>query len=209
MDGSILFCGAFEGEVDIIKKYHSSNILITGVGSAESLFNLQYFLHHNKHIHSVVFVGSAGAYPHSTFKVGDFVYSNKFLSKDIAEIRGLAKVPAILKKSVITNIDPRLKNLVLSNTIFSGTITNSTNYITTVDLEMEELVNNLYDVGAENMEVFSLAYAAYHLSVPFISLKVITNIVGKNGSAEWQKNWRESSNQLQSVVLDFFASFNY
>ncbi len=207
MDGSTLFCGAFDGEVDIIKKYHSSNVIVTGVGCAESLFNLHYFLNHNKHIHSIVFVGSAGAYPHSNFKVGDLVYSNKFLSKDIAEIRGLAKVPTILKRNIITNIDHRLKNLVLINTIFSATITNSTNYITTIDLEIEELVNNLYDVGAENMEAFSLAYVAYHLSIPFISLKVITNMVGRNGSQEWQKNWRESSNQLQSIVLDLFSSF--
>lgn len=185
------------------------NVFVTGVGSAESLVNLQHFLSRNKKIHSIVFLGSAGAYKHSNFEIGDLVYSNKFISKDIAEIKGLVKVPELVKRSVITNIDNRLKNLVLSNTIFSGTITNSTNSITTTDLQMEELVSNLYDVGVENMEAFYLAYVSYYLSIPFISLKVVTNMVGENGSNEWQKNWRECSNQLQSVVLDFFSSFNY
>ncbi|MCB1159261.1 MAG: hypothetical protein H7A25_18030 [Leptospiraceae bacterium] len=195
---SLLICGAFEGELDILSKFPSLNVVKTGIGSYESTFNLQYNLLRNRKINSVLFVGSAGAYPHSQIRTGELVYSNAFVYREIAEMKGLVKVPHKLGRNIITKKDDSLGPLLRH---FRKASTNSTNYITVTDLELEECIDYLYDVEVENMEAFGLAFVAYKFSVPFTACYTITNLVSENGSNEWAANWREGSNRLQKAVL--------
>ncbi|MBK8399093.1 MAG: hypothetical protein IPL26_28120 [Leptospiraceae bacterium] len=199
---NILFCGAFEGETDILSKYPLLRVYNTGVGFMDTLFNLQRYLTKTKDIKSIVFLGSAGAYRHSKRKLGEIVYSNKFVYRDIAEIKGMAKVPEIIGKHLLTDSDARLAPLIKTQK-YPEAITNSTNYVTLVDLSMEELVDSLYDVDIENMEAFPIAYVATRLSIPFTAFYYITNYVGANGSLDWNQNWRHGSNVLQKEVLKF------
>jgi nucleoside phosphorylase len=82
-------------------------------------------------------------------------------------------------------------------------VSNSMNYVSLIDLSSEELVDHLFDAGAENMEAFSIAYIASKLSIPFTAYYAITNMVGKNGSAEWAENWRKASNALQKLIIKY------
>ncbi|MEM7183530.1 MAG: hypothetical protein AAF518_21660 [Spirochaetota bacterium] len=195
---SLLICGAFEGEIDKFSKYKNINVLNSGIGSYDSMFNLMSHLLRNRNIRSVIFTGSAGAYPHSELSIGDFVCSNAFFYREVAEIKAMAKVPSKLNRNIITQKDPELVEL-FAPCVNSGT--NSLNYITLVDLQLPECIDYLFDVGVENMEAFGLAYIAYKFSVPFTAFYYITNYVGSEGSNDWAANWREGSDALQDHII--------
>lgn len=197
---SFLVCGAFDGEIDLLTKQKHLNVLNSGVGSHDSMFNLMLYLIRNRKIRSILFAGSAGAYPHSKLTIGDLIYSNSFVYREIAEIKKLAKVPQALNRNLVTQLDPRLESFLPS---FKESTTNSPNYITMVELELTECVDFLFDVGVENMEAFGLAYIAYKFSIPFTACFYITNYVGPDGSHEWAENWREGSRTLQNHILKF------
>jgi nucleoside phosphorylase len=197
-----LFAGAFDGETDILSGLDGLNVYNVGVGLHDSLFNLQRYLSKSPDIKTVLFFGSAGSYPHSPLKIGDIVYSYKFLNKDIAEIKDYAKVPDVLTKHALTNVDQKIATMV-KKLGFIETITNSMNYVTKINLSSEELFASLYDVGAENMEAFSLAYVCSRLGINFTAFYYITNIVGEKGSEDWAKNWREGSNILQKKIAKY------
>jgi nucleoside phosphorylase len=201
---SFLFCGAFDGETDLLAQETGLNVYNVGIGLHDSLFNLQRHLLKLPDIKTVVFLGSAGAYPHSTLKKGDIVYSYKFLNKDIAEIKEFAKVPDVLTKHVLTNVDQRVATMV-KKLGFTETITNSMNYVTLINFSSDELFEYLYDVGAENMEAFSIAYVCSRMNLNFTAFYYITNIVGEKGSEDWAKYWREGSTILQKKVLKYLA----
>ncbi|MDX1957382.1 MAG: hypothetical protein SFU98_02360 [Leptospiraceae bacterium] len=199
---SYLFCGAFDGETDILNALGGLNVYNVGIGLHDSLFNIQRYLSRSSEIKNVIFLGSAGAYPHSTLKIGDIVYSYKFLYKDLAEIKQLAKVPDVLTKHALTDMDQKIVSMV-KKLGFTETITNSMNYVTMTNLSSEELFASLYDVGVENMEAFSLAYACSRLGINFTAFYYVTNIVGEKGSEDWAKNWREGSNILQRKIAKY------
>lgn len=197
-----LFCGAFDGETDLLARVGGLKVYNTGVGIHDSLFNLQRYLGKTDKIKSIIFLGSAGAYPHSKYTIGDMVCSNKFLYRDLAEIKQMCKIPDVVTKHILTRIDKKTQSLI-EELGFPNTITNSMNYVTLIDLTQEELVEYLFDVGAENMEAFSLAYVANRFNLPFTAFYYITNIVGANGSLDWAQNWREGSNILQKRIIKY------
>ncbi len=199
---SVLFCGAFDGETDLLSRVAGLNVYNAGVGMHDPIFNLQRYLLKNEKIKSIVFLGSAGAYSHSGVQMGDIVASHKFLYRDIAEIKKMAKVPDVVTRHVLTDLDEKAQKIA-TKLNSKWVITNSMNYVTLVDLAPEELVDSLYDVGVENMEAFSIAYVANRLSVKFTAFYFITNIVGANGSFDWARNWRDGSNILQKKIIKF------
>jgi nucleoside phosphorylase len=199
---NFLFCGAFEGETNLFSQVAGLNVFNTGVGLHDSLFNLQRHLLKNPEIKTVLFFGSAGAYPHSMHKIGDILYSYKFLNKDLAEIKEMAKVPDVLTKHALTNVNPKIATMIKKLGL-EETVTNSMNYVTMVNLTTEELIGSIYDAGAENMEAFSLGYVCSRMNVYFTAFYYITNIVGEKGSIDWAKNWREGSNILQNKVIKY------
>jgi nucleoside phosphorylase len=203
---NVLFCGAFNGETDLLNKIQGINVYDVGIGLHDSLFNLQrYFYKNPDRFKSIVFVGSAGSYDSDRLNIGDIVYSYKFLCKDLSEIKGLAKTPDVFTKHVLSI--PDVESLKMVQKLgFVETISNSMNYVTTTNLSNEERLEHLFDVGAENMEAFSLAYVANRLSIGFLAIYYITNLVGKDGSIDWNKNWREGSNVLQSKIINYLKA---
>ncbi len=199
---NILFCGAFDGETDRLSKYANLRVYNTGVGFLDTVFNLQRYLSKNKEVKSIVFLGSAGVYRHSKKKPGDLTFSHKFVYKDIAEVKNMVKVPSVITKHILSEVDTRFQRI-LNRSKFSEAITNSTNYVTLIDLTTEELVDSLYEVDLENMEAFPIAYVASRLSLQFVSLFYITNYVGAKGSEDWNANWRYGSNLLQEEIIKF------
>ncbi|MCB1140939.1 MAG: hypothetical protein H7A24_06695 [Leptospiraceae bacterium] len=200
---SILFCGSFDGETDLIQKVRGLNVYNVGIGFHDSLYNLQRFLLKNPDRYkSIVFLGSAGSYDQNVFQIGDIVYSYKFLNKDIAEIKNFAKVPDVITKHIIS-IPDNVSLSMVQKLQYKEAITNSMNYVTLIDLTKEEKLEHLFDVGVENMEAFSIAYIANRLSLSFIAIYFITNIVGTQGSIDWAGNWRAGSNRLQGQIIEY------
>ncbi len=197
-----LFCGAFDGETDLISQIAGLKVYNVGIGNQDPIFNLQRYLLKTEKIKSILFLGSAGAYTHSGLRMGDIVASHKFLYRDLAEIKQMCKVPDVVTRYVLTDVEERVSKMVDKLNI-PWVITNSMNYVTQIDLTPEELVENLFDVSAENMEAFSIAYVASRFGLKFTALYYVTNIVGANGSLDWARNWRDGSNILQKRVIRY------
>lgn len=199
-----VFCGAFDGETDFLAKIQGLNILNVGVGLHESMYNIHKYVLKNDHIKSILFVGSAGAYPHSGLEMGDFVYSYKFINKDLVDIKKYGKVPDVVTKHLLCKTDQKVLNMAKALQL-KEIVSNSMNYITLVDLSSEEIVDSIFEAGVENMEAFSLAYVANKLGLACTAIYAITNIVGANGSNDWASNWRNASNELQKRIIKFLA----
>ena len=124
------------------------------------------------------------------------------MNKDLADIKKIAKVPDVVVKHLLAKTDPRIVQM-SKNLGFKEIVSNSMNYVSLIDLSSEEVVDHLFDAGAENMEAFSIAYIASKLAMPFTAYYAITNMVGKNGSADWALNWRKASNSLQKMIIKY------
>ena len=197
IEKNLLICGAFEGEVDIFLK-NKIPALVTGVGIASSVFTLQKYLFENRKISEIIFCGSCGAYNPSGNALGEIVFSNNFVYKEIAEFHGIVKVPDLVQKKVETVSGEFSKSIIL--TLKSG-VTNSTNSITIEDLS-DNVKEMLKEVAFENMESYGLGIVANKYSLPFTAFFSVTNYVGKNGSDDWKKNWRAFSDKLQNFILN-------
>ena len=201
----LLICGAFDGEVDLLRKDKSLNVLISGVGALNSIFYIYEYLRRNPEIKSILFCGSCGLYPGSIHAPGEIVYSDHFFYEEIASHRGIVKVPNLIKKEIQTNTPEYLRHILTAQRIKSGK-TNSTNSITITELDVIE--RNYFaskNVSFENMESFGIAFLTEKHSIPFTALFSITNLVGKNGSIDWQKNWRKCSDRLQTLLLEILG----
>ncbi|MCE9499779.1 MAG: hypothetical protein K8R21_04675 [Leptospira sp.] len=197
---NLLICGAFDGEIDLLQKNSSLNILVSGVGELNSVFNITRYLKQNPNIGSLLFCGSCGAYPGQNYAIGEIVYSKHFFYQEIAELRGIVKVPDLIEKEIMSKIPEGFLSSFESKKIRPGK-TNSVNSITISDLDPGD--KNFFgskDISFENMESFGIAYIAKKLSLSYAALFSVTNNVGKNGSDEWKKNWRECSNRLQHLI---------
>lgn len=198
---NLLFCGAFEGEIDLLLQ-NKFPALITGVGISASIFHLQKYLYETGQKPEILFCGSCGIYDAKKYALDEIAYSNRFVYKEIAEIYGLVKIPDLVQKEIKTEFSPNIGKLL--NSQLKRGITNSTNSITIQDIEPEKrgLFNGL---DFENMESFGLAYVAEKFGLQFTALFSITNYVGKSGSDEWRKNWRGYSDRLQQFVMAQFG----
>lgn len=198
---NILFCGAFEGEIDILLQ-NEFPAIVTGVGISASIFHLQKYLYESHMKPEIIFCGSCGIYEKENYAIGDIVYSNRFLYKEIAELYGLVKVPELIQREISTDPSSEFARQLQNYNLKTG-VTNSTNSITIRNIENEKR-NMLNGIDFENMESFGLAYVAEKMGLNFTSLFSVTNSVGENGSLDWRKNWRRCSDQLQKFVMDQF-----
>ncbi|MBE7410709.1 MAG: hypothetical protein L6Q54_08350 [Leptospiraceae bacterium] len=198
---NLLFCGAFEGEVDLLIR-NNFPVLVSGVGISESIFQLQKYIYDKKSTPEIIFCGSCGSYDIEKHTIGEIVYSNTFIYQEIAESYGIVKVPDLIQKNIQTDSSIKIKNFIKSQNLKAG-ITNSTNSITIQTIE-KKYISNLENLNFENMESFGLAFVAKKLDLKFTAFFSVTNFVGENGSFEWHKNWRVSSNTLQSLILENF-----
>ncbi len=243
MNKIILIAGAFRPEINLLlssckkRKYTFENTPIVvrdlGIGVLESTLNLQKFLiecsKRKISICEIVFLGSAGIYPnpssfrikptlHPFLKCGplSFAFSQYFLFRDIARIRGQAFKPEKMVDKIVTKAGP-LAHKVLSlcdreqfcNFYKENIIVNTTPYISKVRVLEKEIVSkedfsffNQGNLGyLENLECYGLAYVAKKHKVRFSSFLALTNFVGETSHEEWLRNFRIMSSVLQKLFL--------
>lgn len=167
----------------------------------------------------IVLIGSAGVYPDSTdvpsLHFPLLAGPQYFTQIDLAVQLDRASIPDIMCDSItvrpgifsaqlIRNISGRKDCVFLLETATSaGPVCNSTNSITgdsiPVDLNVPRFQNRSV---MENLEAYAVAAFCEKFSIPMGCFLAITNTVGPQGSAEWQRNHVELGNFLQRVIID-------
>ncbi|TGL99741.1 phosphorylase [Leptospira jelokensis] len=186
-----LITSAFEGEIDLLRKQSKfPHLEPMGIGNLEQAIQVSSYLLQNPDVEQIVFLGSCGVYPWSSYPMGAIVSPKEVHSKEISDLFGLGK-------QLPTN--PPFHSL-KSDPSFSETICNAPTTITLQEIDAEK--KKIWEhFQVENLELFGLTKVAERFQIPVTAYLVITNVVGPNGSAQWQTNWREASNQLQESFL--------
>ncbi len=139
-----------------------------GVGLIESAYNLSRIFEREKPS-TILFVGSCGSY--GKLGVFDSFYSSSAFQMERSCCLGEAYTP--------------LENKIISN-VSHETIVNSSNYITSSKSASEKFLE--LGAGAENMEFFSVLWAAREAGISAKGFFVTTNYCFENAKVEYAKN---------------------
>lgn len=144
-----------------------------GVGLIESAYNLSMLLKDEKPS-DILFVGSCGSY--GGLAIFDSFYSSSASQIEQSFIQGTSYTP--------------VENKIFNN-VSHETIVNSSNYITT-----NKNVSNKFlelGLGAENMEFYSLLWAAKEAGIEAKGFFVTTNYCFENAKEEYAKNIKSAT----------------
>ncbi|WP_210413622.1 phosphorylase [Leptospira ilyithenensis] len=206
----ILFCSAFFGETDLLKKSRLfPHLLEAGIGNLNAGINTFEYLLKHPEIETIVFIGSCGAYPWAKIHTGSIVVSSEFDHLEIAAQLGITK-QILNDKSLIgfAKDNPTLLGLSdfakkqnqFTDRIFFSKKTNAPTCLSLKNLDSPP--GKEWDgLDVENLELYGLAIVAKKLNKNLFAILSVTNQVGSEGSADWQKNWRDFSNSLQNLLL--------
>ncbi|MCB1173282.1 MAG: hypothetical protein KDK39_06950 [Leptospiraceae bacterium] len=147
----------------------------------------------------ILFIGSAGSYQGAQIPMGAFALASEFAQVDAAVIQGKAHIPEI-QTSRLAAVPGRLAACLGRNHAWQmGLVCNSTQSVSLTAFREDELQSQ--NIHLENLEAFGLAMAAAQKPIPFCALLAVTNLVGPNGSMEWQLHFRNLGRQLNEKFL--------
>ncbi|BDA78508.1 hypothetical protein LPTSP3_g14380 [Leptospira kobayashii] len=98
------------------------------------------------------------------------------------------------------------KQIRFKDNIFFSKKTNAPTCLSLKDLDLPPS-KEWESLDVENLELYGLATVARKLNKNLFAVLSVTNQVGSDGSADWQKNWRSFSNALQSLILEWRENF--
>ncbi len=144
-----------------------------GVGLIESAYNLSRIILENRP-KEILFVGSCGSYGEK--KLLDAFYSSTASQMEHAFVNGDAYTP--------------IENKILNN-VSHETIVNSSNYITcSKDVSEKFLVAG---IDVENMEFYSVLWAAREAKIAAKGFFVVTNYCHENAREEYAANLKTAT----------------
>lgn len=184
-----LFAGAFVGEIsELQKSKRYPHVYPLGIGNLDIVFGLLKYKESHPEMNSVVFLGSAGSYEWANLPVFSILPINSVCSLEISSALGESK-----------QTPNQLEVLQVNRMFEDGFFCNAPSSITLRDLASPPN-SDWTNIVCENLELFGLTKVCSFLSLDLYPYLVTTNTVGTNGSAEWQKNWKEGSLKLQEYV---------
>ena len=165
----------------------------TGIGKTKSAMLL------TKHICErkpdlVLNIGTAGTVQHS---VGDIFVINRFIDRDF-EASKLPDVTFEIDGMELLNNNEKLQNWLFAQPI-QGTCSTGDTFVTEISDFQADVVD---------MEAFAQASVCKEFGVPFLSVKFISDVIGKNSVMEWESRLEEAreglvkwfEENLQSIV---------
>ena len=185
---SVLICSAIEEELDRLKPHFETCVL--GIGLVEATVSLTDYLRSHE-VSTVIFTGTAGAYPSSGYQIGDCVTSSKFKLVGSASALEQAYFPEKMSQALSFN-EPSWNTL---PNVVSGTVVEITK-----SLSLSEKIASIYNVDVEHMEVFGLASVCKRFNTEFFSVFGISNCVYEKSHIEWVTHNRDASLTAQNYI---------
>ena len=134
----------------------------------------------------VLNIGTAGTFRH---KIGDIVVCRRFRDRDLEKV----KIPGILSFIDLGSQSlPAFRQLA---EMPSGECSTGDTFVTNAG----EMDSDVCD-----MESFCIAYICKKHKIPFVSVKVVSDIVGSNSVKDWQEATDEAVKKLQNFFNSLF-----
>ena len=154
-----------------------------GIGLIESAINLTQLI--NRYCpDKLIFIGTAGSY--GDFKIFDTVLSSSSSNLELCFLNNSCYSP--------------IENIIKIENQKSQTIVNSSNYIST-NFELSKKFN-LYGIGIENMEFFSVLSCAKKFNINAVGIFVITNFCNENAHNDFIANHKIAMSLLEKYLVD-------
>ncbi len=134
----------------------------------------------------VLNIGTAGTFRH---KIGDIVVCRRFRDRDLEKV----KIPGIL--SFIDLGSQSLPAFQQLAEMPAGECSTGDTFVTNAG----EMDSDVCD-----MESFCIAYICKKHKIPFVSVKVVSDIVGSNSVKDWQEATDEAVKKLQNFFNSLF-----
>ena len=143
----------------------------TGIGKTKSAMLLTKNICERKP-DLVLNIGTAGTVQHN---VGDIFVVNRFIDRDF-EVAKLPDVTFEIEGMELLNSNVGLKNW-LSTQPTQGTCSTGDTFVTEISDFQADVVD---------MEAYAQAAVCKEFGVPFLSVKFVSDVIGKNSVAEWE-----------------------
>ena len=153
----------------------------TGVGKTKSAYVLTKYICQDKP-DLIMNIGTAGTLKH---RIGDIFISTYFIDRDY-EATQLPGIEYKINGLKLLGSHPSLQNWV-SNYDKSGICSTGDTFITEAASFQGDIVE---------MEAYAQAYVCKELNIPFLSVKYVTDIIGKNSVKHWDDKLTEARTGL-------------
>jgi futalosine hydrolase len=145
---------------------------------------------------AVLLVGTCGAYPGTSLRIGDAVVARRALLVDPAVVEGAAQFPDAM--SLASECDPAMHAALVGAGGVAADV--ATTLAVTVDDAVAARVSLAARAQAEHLEAHGVASACATLGVPFAAVLGVANVVGSRARDEWRANHRASAQAAIDVV---------
>lgn len=156
----------------------------TGVGKARAALRLMHAIC-EFHPDLVINFGTSGTTKH---EVGDIIVCNRFVDRDLRNVHFGNVISEIKFENI--NISKLLGKE--THAIESGTVNTGDSFVTQVDD---------FEGDCIDMEAFAEADVCREMNIPFVSVKYITDVVGKNSVEAWQEKLADA----RRALAEFFG----
>ena len=179
----ILVCYALECEKVTVPFDGEVRYLRTGIAKMKTSVSVAEEMMREKP-DMVINIGTSGTFHH---KKGDIVVCRRFIDRDLAKVN----IPGITCSIDLSGQElPAFRKLA---DMPVGECSTGDSFVT----DASEMDSDVCD-----MESFCIAYICKKHKVPFVSVKVVSDVVGSNSVKDWQSAIRDAVEKLQ----DFFDS---
>lgn len=138
-------------------------IIYTGVGKVNATLHLTEAILKERPT-LVINVGTAGTPKH---KIGDVFFCNDFIDGDLTEIESV-------KNHIVSQLPPKYEEIFKP----TGSVTTKDTFAN----YSEPIVTD-----AADMECFAYASVCNHFSIPFVAIKIVTDIIGQTSVSLWEE----------------------
>ena len=185
----ILIVHAIELErIDFAINGALTKTIFSGIGKANAAMNvMQAVMEFEPDF--VLNIGTAGTLKHS---VGDILVCNHFVDRDMVSLTALG-----LEAEIITTV-PECMNL---SSLIKGEIVSGDFIVNTGDdfvTASSEITGDVID-----MEAYAEALVCNKMNLPFISIKYVTDVVGKNSVAIWEDKLADARLALTAFLRKY------
>lgn len=173
--------------------------IYTGIGKTKSAHILTKKIYENKP-DFILNIGTAGTLSHN---IGDVFIVTHFIDRDYETIK-LPGVEYEMNGLELIGKNPGLKKYITEYGK-QGICSTGDSFVT----EIADLSGDIVD-----MEAYAQAYVCKELNIPFLSIKYITDVIGKNSVEHWENKLADArttltgwfkENNLLSVITNRIA----
>lgn len=172
-----------------------------GVGKVNSTRSTQILIDNYK-IDYILNIGVAGGIEEK-LNVCDIVVGDKLVQYDFDISSFNYPKGYIPKVGVYVESDKYLKNVALSikkDNLYNGVIATGDMFCT--DIEISKKIKNTFNALAVEMEGASIAMTAYLCNIPFLVIRSISDVIGKDNIITYEKFLTKSCIEVAEYTLE-------